>query len=123
MQRDQQSQCRTALYVLQRVREACDGGVLGLKLLVAGEPATGEARLSAALPSAVTIPLTLADGTAGSSDYGSLSGIAIAAGATSGSGQVSTTRDGDQEYEWFSVALDTAACRRRWARDGAPRCG
>jgi len=24
------------MYVLQRVREACDGGVLGLKLLVAG---------------------------------------------------------------------------------------
>ncbi len=78
--------------------------------VVAGEPATVEARLSAALPSAVTIPLTLRPGRgADSSDYGSLSGIAIAAGATSGTGRVSTTRDADQEYESFWVELDTGS--------------
>ncbi|MCY4600242.1 MAG: cadherin-like beta sandwich domain-containing protein, partial [Acidobacteria bacterium] len=91
--------------------------------VVAGEPVTVEARLSAALPRAVTIPLTLAAGTADASDYGSLSGIAIAAGATSGSRELSTTGDGDQEYEWFKVELDggnlpaqVAAGRRAWVR-------
>ncbi len=78
--------------------------------VVAGEPATVEARISAALPSAVTIPLTLRPGRgADASDYGSLSGIAISAGATSGTGRVSTTRDADQEYESFWVELDTGS--------------
>ena len=73
--------------------------------VVAGEPVTVEARLSAALPRAVTIPLTLA------------------AGATSGSRELSTTGDQDQEYEWFKVELDggnlpaqVAAGRRQWVR-------
>ncbi len=70
-----------------------------------GFPVTVTARVSTALSSDVTIPLTLTPGTADEGDYGSLSSIEIEAGATSGSDKISTTEDEDTYYETFTVAL------------------
>ena len=70
-----------------------------------GSPVTVTARLSSALSSDVTIPLTLTAGTADEGDFGSLSGIEISAGSTSGTGTISTTEDEDTYYETFTVAL------------------
>ncbi len=70
-----------------------------------GLPVTVTARLSAALEDDVTIPITLTDGTAESSDYGFLRGITIQAGETSGSGVITTAQDADTQDETFTVAL------------------
>ncbi|MYC18634.1 MAG: tandem-95 repeat protein, partial [Gemmatimonadales bacterium] len=70
-----------------------------------GFPVTVTARVSTALSSDVTIPLTLTPGTADEGDYGSLSSIEIEAGATTGSDTISTTEDEDTYYETFTVAL------------------
>ena len=74
-----------------------------------GASTTVTATLSGALPAAVTIPLTLtpAAGTT-SSDYGTLTSVRIAAGATSGTGRIATRQDDDTDDETFTVALDTA---------------
>ena len=70
-----------------------------------GSPVTATARLSEALSSAVTIPLTLTAGSAEPGDYGALSNITISAGQTSGTGTISTTDDADTDDETFTVAL------------------
>ena len=70
-----------------------------------GSPVTVTARLSSALSSAVTIPLTLTSGTAEDGDYGSLSSITINSGSTTGTGRVSTNEDADTDDETFTVAL------------------
>ena len=70
-----------------------------------GNPATVTATLSAALSNGVTIPLELVLGSAETGDYGSLSGIAIDSGSTSGTGTISTNQDSDTEDETFFVAL------------------
>ncbi|MXW66516.1 MAG: tandem-95 repeat protein [Gemmatimonadales bacterium] len=70
-----------------------------------GFPVTVTARVSTALSSRLTIPLTLTPGTADEGDYGSLSSIEIEAGSTSGSDKISTTEDEDTYYETFTVAL------------------
>ena len=71
-----------------------------------GSAVTVTARLSKALPSAVTIPLTLSRGTAEEGDYGALESITVRAGRTSGTGVVTTVRDEDEEDETFTVALN-----------------
>ena len=77
--------------------------------VTAGESATITVKLSAALPGAVTIPLTLTPEDFGGgttrSDYGTLASIRIAAGATSGSGTITTRRDNDTVNQFFRVAL------------------
>ena len=70
-----------------------------------GSSVTVTARLSSALSSSVTIPLTLTDGSAESEDYGSLSSITISSGATSGTGTITTAQDADEDDETFTVAL------------------
>ena len=70
-----------------------------------GSPVTVTATLSAALVSNVTIPLTLSSGTAEDSDYGSLTGITISSGSTTGTGTVTTSQDADFDDETFTVAL------------------
>ncbi len=70
-----------------------------------GKAVTVTARLSRALPAAVTIPLTLTPGTAEKGDYGSLASITIAANALEGTGTITTVRDTDSDDETFTVAL------------------
>ena len=53
----------------------------------------------------LTIPVTLTAGTADAGDYGSLSGITIASGRTSGTGTIPTADDADTDDETFTVAL------------------
>ncbi|MCY4555703.1 MAG: fibronectin type III domain-containing protein, partial [Chloroflexi bacterium] len=72
-----------------------------------GSPVTVTARLSRALSNAVTIPVSVTPGTAESGDHGSLTSITVAAGATTGTGTISTTEDADEEDETFTVALGT----------------
>ena len=79
--------------------------------VTAGESATITVKLSAALPGAVTIPLTLTPEDFGGgttrSDYGTLASIRIAAGATRGSGTITTRGDNDTVVQRFRVALGT----------------
>ena len=70
-----------------------------------GSPVTVTATLSKALASTVTIPLTLARGTAEVDDFGPLASIAIPAGSTAGTGTITTTNDEDTDIETFAVAL------------------
>ena len=70
-----------------------------------GSSVTVTARLSAALTGAVTIPVTLTRGTAESGDVGTLTGITIASGQTSGTGTVTTAQDTGTDDETFTVAL------------------
>ena len=72
-----------------------------------GEPVTVTATLSRALSRTVAIPLTITDGTAESADHGTLPGIRVAAGATSGTGRIATRQDDDTDDETFTVAVDT----------------
>ena len=72
-----------------------------------GEPVTVTARLSEALSGGVTIPLVLTAGTAEDGDFGSLAGITIGGGQTTGTGTVSTAQDNDVDDETFTVALGT----------------
>ena len=76
-----------------------------------GESVTVTAGLSEALASSVTIPLTLAAGTAESDDYGSLASITVNAGVLTGTGTVTTAEDADQDDETFTVALGTLPAR------------
>ena len=70
-----------------------------------GSLVTVTARLSEALSSDVTIPLTLSAGTAEAGDFGSLSSITISAGSATGTGTISTSEDADTDDETFTVAL------------------
>ena len=70
-----------------------------------GSSVTVTATLSHALTSDMTIPLTLKAGTAESGDHGSLGGITIDSGSTTGTGAVTTTDDADEDDETFTVAL------------------
>ncbi len=72
-----------------------------------GQSVTVTARLSEALSNNVTIPLTLASGTAESGDYGSLASITVSGGATTGTGTISTVDDADTDDETFTVSLGT----------------
>ena len=70
---------------------------------------TVTATLSQALSADVTIPVTLTAGSAEAGDYGTLTGISITAGQTTGTGSVTTTDDtNDADDETFTVSLDTA---------------
>ncbi len=70
-----------------------------------GSPVTVTARLSSALSSAVTVPLTVTRGTAEAGDHGSLSSVTIHAGQTAGTGTIATSEDADTDDETFTVAL------------------
>ncbi|MYJ09665.1 MAG: hypothetical protein F4086_05070 [Gemmatimonadetes bacterium] len=70
-----------------------------------GSPVTVTATLSGTLGTNVTIPLTLTAGTAETDDYGLLASIEISAGATAGTGRITTTDDADTDDETFTVAL------------------
>ena len=70
-----------------------------------GEEVTVTARLSAALSSAVTIPLTLTAITAEEGDYGPLASITIPGGQTTGTGAIATAQDADSDDETFTVSL------------------
>ena len=72
-----------------------------------GSSVTVTATLSKALSSNVTIPVTLTDNTAESTDHGPLTSITIGSGATSGTGTISTNQDADEDDETFTVALGT----------------
>ncbi len=70
-----------------------------------GQPVTVTATLSGTMPSSMMIPLVLTAGTAEPGDYGTLAGIAVAAGDTIGTGIVATVEDADRDDETFTVAL------------------
>ena len=77
-------------------------------LVLEGSDVTITARLTSALESQVTIPLTLTDNSAESTDHGTLANITINPGSTSGTGTISTNQDTDEDDETFTVALNTA---------------
>ena len=70
-----------------------------------GSSVTVTATLSGALSSSVTIPVTIIDNSAEPEDHGTLTSIAIASGATSGTGRITTNQDTDEADETFTVAL------------------
>ncbi|WP_428276343.1 Calx-beta domain-containing protein [Candidatus Palauibacter sp.] len=72
-----------------------------------GASVTVTARLSKALATDVTIPLTLTDGSAEPEDHGTLAEITIAGGQMSGTGAVTTAQDADTDDETFTVSLGT----------------
>ncbi len=86
--------------------------------VVEGSSVTVTARLSSALSSRVTIPLTLTNGTAEDGDYGSLSSITVDSGSRTGSGRISTSEDADPDDETFTVALGSLPSS---VRPGSPR--
>ena len=70
-----------------------------------GDPVTITATLTSALSNEIVIPLTITNGTAEDADRGALAEITIAAGATSGTGEIDTHQDADAIDETFTVAL------------------
>ncbi|MCY4592158.1 MAG: cadherin repeat domain-containing protein, partial [Alphaproteobacteria bacterium] len=72
-----------------------------------GSSVTVTATLSRALSNSVSLPLSVTSGTAESGDHGTLASITVAAGATTGTGAVSTNQDADEDHETFTVALGT----------------
>ena len=70
-----------------------------------GESVTVTATLTSPISAAVSIPLTIADVTAEASDHGTLASIAIPAGATTGTGTITTNQDAGHEDETFTVSL------------------
>ena len=79
--------------------------------VVEGASVTVTAMLSRALSSAVTIPVTVSTAspnTAESSDIGTLTSIAIAAGQTTGTGTITTNHDSGKDDETFTVSLGTS---------------
>lgn len=70
-----------------------------------GSSVTVTATLSNALPSNVMIPVTITDDTAEPADHGTLAGILISSGATTGTGTITTSQDADEDDETFTVAL------------------
>ena len=73
-----------------------------------GNPVTVTATLTAALSEAVTIPLSVRRGTSEAGDHGTLAGIRISSGATSGTGTITTAVDADTDDETFTVALGSS---------------
>ena len=82
-----------------------------------GESVTVTATLSSPISGAVTIPITLTDVTAESTDHGSLSSISIAAGQTTGTGTITTIHDAGHMDETFTVSLGTLPSE---VRQGSP---
>ena len=76
-------------------------------IVTEGFSVTVTATLSRTHSSALTIPVTITDNTAESTDHGTLSGITIAAGSTSATGTISTNQDTDEDDETFTVSLGT----------------
>ena len=74
-----------------------------------GESVTVTARLSRAIGRAVMIPVTTTRGTSEPDDHGTLLGILIASGATSGEGTISTREDDDLDDETFTVTVRAEA--------------
>ena len=73
-----------------------------------GNSVTVTATLTTAQSGDVSIPITITDNTAQSGDHGTLTGITISGGSTTGTGTISTTQDSDDESdETFTVALGT----------------
>ena len=73
-----------------------------------GLPVTLTATLSRALGEDVTIPLAARPGTAEDTDYGAPLSITIAAGNTTGTGEMTTAMDADGDDETVTVSLDAA---------------
>ena len=73
-----------------------------------GESVTITATLSESQSTNVTIPLEITPDTAEDGDYSTLSGIAITAGNTSGTGDISAEQDADMDDETFTVALGSS---------------
>ena len=73
-----------------------------------GSSAAVTATLSKALGAAVTIPLTATAGTAEAADYAAPASVSVAAGETSGTAPLSTTRDIDLNDETLTVALGSS---------------
>ena len=94
--------------------EGADGPAVGVSLsaspnpVAEGESVTVTATLTEALTRSVTIPVSVSAGTAESGDHGSLAGIRIASGATSGTGAISTRADSDTGDETFTVSLGSS---------------
>ena len=88
-----------------------------------GDDVTVTATLSAALADNVTIPLTLALGTAEAGDYGALASIEIAGGSTTGTGAITTTDDADATRSTRSSPWRWARCRPRSPPETGIRCG
>ena len=72
-----------------------------------GKDVTVTATLSRALSSSVSVPVTLTRNTSESGDHGTLPSITIDAGATTGTGTISTVSDADEDDETFTVSLGT----------------
>ena len=76
-----------------------------------GQPVTITARLSVALTSRVTIPITLTAGTATPAEYGNLTDIGIAPGDNTGTGTITTTAETNSDTGpgggTFTVMLGT----------------
>ena len=70
-----------------------------------GSPVTLTATLSRTICCTVTFPLMVTNGTAESGDFGTLAGITINAGQTSGTGTITTNQDADEDDETFTVQL------------------
>ena len=116
--------------VTVRIRDDDGGGTGGggttpaVSLSVAPNPVdeggavTVTARLSSALTSRVTIPLTVTAGTAEPGDFGALASIVIDSGSRTGTGRIATSDDADTDDETFTVALGSLP---RSVRAGSPR--
>ena len=75
-----------------------------------GSPVTVTATLTAPAASALTIPVTVSTAspnTAESGDVGTLTSITINAGATTGTGTITTNHDTGDNHETFTVSLGT----------------
>ena len=72
-----------------------------------GSTVTVTATLSQQLAAAVTIPVMLTAVSAEPGDYGTLTSISIAAGAMTGTGTISTSKDADTADDTFTVELGT----------------
>ncbi len=70
-----------------------------------GSSVTVTLTLSEAAASQVVIPVTLTNVWAESDDYGPLASITIPAGATTGTGTITTAHDPDAEHETFRLVL------------------
>ena len=78
-------------------------------LVKEGQSVTLTATLSRALARTVTIPVTVTRDTAEAEDLGTLTGVRIARGRTSGTARIATRQDDDINDETFTVAIDTAS--------------
>ena len=78
---------------------------------------TVTATLTKALSGSLTIPVLVMGGSTETGDIGTLTGIDIASGATSGTGEITTARDADRDDEMFTVRLGALPST---VRAGAP---